>query len=680
MSEQDRGQSACCARSEMGIGGPSVAALLLLLFSLGAESSMTTPSTSKETSFVNAAEINREILSMSASRDAIRRKTKEAAGKLDQSKVTMVNADDMRDLENLEDVLSVVGYEPRRIGNVGKRKATDTFNNTVNDPGKYINSPRLVDLQNASFSDRVASRSKQDTQKAIDLRPKSPIEARLSRPRSPARRNEKTKLYSTRESSRKRATTRVRGEESATSTTENYPRQFAEVHGPTNNETGNKSRRLSWRTKLAKPLASNLAESRKGNLEKFVGEEAASDGIRNFGGRNIQGDDARIGQGNTFQHTGSSREDSKDSIRTSESDGAHNSPEIPEESGSFADLDNSSKKQATPSSFQPHRDVEIPVSNSRSNNYVYHPSSLSAEETQESVENGESTEGDGKYENQREGRQVGNHDLKSHENEREPEGVKKEEEEEEDTRHAEKYDVRAEDDVASDGSHDTERHEGAAGRGKFEKGGATEREEKHRESDDEKGEKGYESWHEQEKANKGHHDKEQRSNYYDEKDAKQKEQKEEGGYHEQHQEDEKGEKQAEFDEKGKHQKGYNTKGQHFVHKKDEFEKRTEFFDESHEDGDAESNGELYHEGKMSKGGDYKAGHHDAGDHEQMFGKKSEHEESDHHRDDKGHEVKEGEDSHHEQENMHGEKKSHRDGKEWTYKKSDGADEPDKKKH
>ena len=111
---------------------------------------------------------------------------------------------------------------------------------------------------------------------------------------------------------------------------------------------------------------------------------------------------------------------------------------------------------------------------------------------------------------------------------------------------------------------------------------------------------------------------------------------------------------------------------------DEFDKRTEFFDEFHEDGDAENDGEFHHERKMSKGGDYKAGHHDADDHEQMFGKKSEYEKSDHHRDDKGHEVKNGEDSHHEQGNMYGEKKSHRGGKEWTHKEGNGAD--DKKKH
>lgn len=67
--------------------------------------------------------------------------------------------------------------------------------------------------------------------------------------------------------------------------------------------------------------------------------------------------------------------------------------------------------------------------------------------------------------------------------------------------YAQKYDDRVEEDVATDGSHNNESHqsakEGAAsgdaggkgGEGKFEKGGATERKQEHRESDDEKGEK-----------------------------------------------------------------------------------------------------------------------------------------------------------------------------------------------
>ncbi|XP_060828950.1 putative uncharacterized protein DDB_G0281733 [Bombus pascuorum] len=300
-----------------------------------------------------------------------------------------------------------------------------------------------------------------------------------------------------------------------------------------------------------------------------------------------------------------------------------------------------------------------------------------------------------------EGHQTGNHDLQSHEYIRDSERVSKDVKDDSDGftkdednygQYAQKYDDRVEEDVATDGSHNNESHqsakEGAAsgdaggkgGEGKFEKGGATERKQEHRESDDEKGEKGYKSWHEEEKADKGHHDKERHSNYFDEKDGAKKDHKEEGEYHQEHDEGEKGEKKAAFDENGKHQKGYNTKGQHFVHKKDEFEKRTEFFDEFHEDGDMENDGEHYHEHKMSKGGHYKEGHHNKDDHEEMHGKKGKYEKGGHYDDDKGHKVKEGKDSHYEHENMYGKKKNHHDGKKWMYKKGDGGNGADKKGH
>ncbi|XP_071871823.1 uncharacterized protein [Bombus fervidus] len=301
----------------------------------------------------------------------------------------------------------------------------------------------------------------------------------------------------------------------------------------------------------------------------------------------------------------------------------------------------------------------------------------------------------GKYEIQGksdEGHQTGNHDLQSHEYIRDSERVSKDVKDDSDGftkdednygQYAQEYDDRVEEDVATDGSHNNESHqsakEGAAsgdaggkgGEGKFEKGGATERKQEHHESDDEKGEKGYKSWHEEEKADKGHHDKERHSNYFDEKAGAKKDHKEEGEYHQEHDEGEKGEKKAAFDENGKHQKGYNTKGQHFVHKKDEFEKRTEFFDEFHEDGDMENDGEHYHEHKMSKGGHYKEGHHNKDDHEEMHGKKGKYEKGGHYDDDKGHKVKEGKDSHYEHENMYGKKKNHHDGKKWMYKKGDG---------
>ncbi|XP_076681901.1 uncharacterized protein LOC143376005 [Andrena cerasifolii] len=235
-------------------------------------------------------------------------------------------------------------------------------------------------------------------------------------------------------------------------------------------------------------------------------------------------------------------------------------------------------------------------------------------------------------------------------------------------------------------SHEDEPHQGLTegaggdggkgnegGGGKFEKAEGAVREEGHEDTEGEKGQKGYKSWHEHEKANKGHHDKERKSNYYDEEDGKANEDKEEGGYHEEHQKGEMGEKKAEFDEKGEHQKGYSTKGQHFVHKKDEFEKRTEFFDESHDEDDHEKNGEFYQEHEMSKGGHEKVSHHDEADHEERYGKASKHEKGGHHHDNKGHKISAGHDRHYDHENTHGNKKSHHDGKKWAYKEGDNGD-------
>lgn len=183
------------------------------------------------------------------------------------------------------------------------------------------------------------------------------------------------------------------------------------------------------------------------------------------------------------------------------------------------------------------------ASNLHSNNYVYYPALLPTlapvnqpeqndAKTQENDEKDSREASDGvaeatniandksgnlkkggKYEIQRksdEDHQTENHDLQSHEYIRDSERVSKDvkdgsdgltKDEDSYGQYAQKYDDRVEEDVASDGSHNNESHqsakEGAAsgdaggkgGEGKFEKGGATERKQEHRESDDEKGEK-----------------------------------------------------------------------------------------------------------------------------------------------------------------------------------------------
>ncbi|CAL7938805.1 unnamed protein product [Xylocopa violacea] len=249
-------------------------------------------------------------------------------------------------------------------------------------------------------------------------------------------------------------------------------------------------------------------------------------------------------------------------------------------------------------------------------------------------------------------------------------------------------------DAQSDGTHDSESHQskhsakehagGGEGKGdsgpkKFEKGESMEMKEEHRETKSKIGEQGYKSWHEHAEANKGHQDKEKKSNYFDETDGEKKEHKEQAGYYNDHEEDEEGSKAAEFGEKGKHQKGYSTKGQHSVHKKDEFDKHTEFFDEFHEDGDMEKDGGFHQEQEMSKGGHHKVGHHDEADHDDKYGKESKYMKGGHHDGNKGHQVKEGKDTHFEHKDMHGEKEEFMGGKKWAYKTGDDGGDGGKKK-
>lgn len=55
-----------------------------------------------------------------------------------------------------------------------------------------------------------------------------------------------------------------------------------------------------------------------------------------------------------------------------------------------------------------------------------------------------------------------------------------------------------------------------------------------------------------------------------------------------------------FHEEGDHSKGHSTKGSHSIHKKDEFEKKTEFFEEDHEGGESEKHGGYSHSEEYKK--------------------------------------------------------------------------------
>lgn len=84
----------------------------------------------------NATKINDEILSLVESQNVSPEKNN-VRGRLDQrvdqSRIVLVNAGDVKGLENLKHVLSVVEYEPQKISKIGKRKIMGSYN--IN-PGK----------------------------------------------------------------------------------------------------------------------------------------------------------------------------------------------------------------------------------------------------------------------------------------------------------------------------------------------------------------------------------------------------------------------------------------------------------------------------------------------------------------------------------------------------------------
>ncbi|XP_078032682.1 uncharacterized protein LOC144467662 [Augochlora pura] len=97
---------------------------------------------------------------------------------------------------------------------------------------------------------------------------------------------------------------------------------------------------------------------------------------------------------------------------------------------------------------------------------------------------------------------------------------------------------------------------------------------------------------------------------------------------------------------------------------DEYEKKHDFYDEYHEDGENEKHGGYHHEHEGKKGGHQKMGHVDSGHNEHRRGKKKKHEEGRHHRNQKGRKLAEGHDSHHRHEKKYGRKGGHESGKKW----------------
>ena len=93
--------------------------------------------TQRETKFLNndnLRKINDEILMIAETQNVIPKKKNNDETldqRVDPSNIAMVNIDNLKDLENLEHVLSIVEYEPRKINKKEKRKIMDTFNDNL---------------------------------------------------------------------------------------------------------------------------------------------------------------------------------------------------------------------------------------------------------------------------------------------------------------------------------------------------------------------------------------------------------------------------------------------------------------------------------------------------------------------------------------------------------------------
>lgn len=93
--------------------------------------------TQRETKFLNGdnlRKINDEILMIAETRNVIPKKRNNDETldqRVDPSNIAMVNVDNLKDLENLEHVLSIVEYEPRKINKKEKRKIMDTFSDNL---------------------------------------------------------------------------------------------------------------------------------------------------------------------------------------------------------------------------------------------------------------------------------------------------------------------------------------------------------------------------------------------------------------------------------------------------------------------------------------------------------------------------------------------------------------------
>ncbi|XP_050355242.1 MATH and LRR domain-containing protein PFE0570w-like [Nymphalis io] len=199
-----------------------------------------------------------------------------------------------------------------------------------------------------------------------------------------------------------------------------------------------------------------------------------------------------------------------------------------------------------------------------------------------------------------------------------------------------------------------------------ETGGDKEHHSEHDEEHEEHGRKAYEGVHKDTKTNKGHHDKEEHLDKYDDHGGIDKRHHKEDDHYGSHHHEEHGKKHAKYEESGKHSKGHSTKGSHDIHKKDEYEKKVEFFEEEGDMGDEELDGGYHSDKEHSSGGHFKKDDLQAGYEVFAKGDRGDFAKGGHGHNHQGHGSSGGHDSHHKHGNRHFKAEGRDHGKKWVY--------------
>ncbi|XP_063384520.1 FK506-binding protein 5-like [Cydia fagiglandana] len=199
-----------------------------------------------------------------------------------------------------------------------------------------------------------------------------------------------------------------------------------------------------------------------------------------------------------------------------------------------------------------------------------------------------------------------------------------------------------------------------------EKAAGSEHHSSHEEEHEEHGKKAYEGLHKETKSKKGHHDKEDHLGKYEDRGGHNKEHHDESGHYGEHEHEEHGKKHAKYEESGKHSKGHSTKGSHDIHKKEEYEKKVEFFEEEGDSGEEEKHGGYHSEKKHGAGGHFKKGKLHNDHHENKKGESGHFIKGGHHFSHKGHKAADGHDGHGKHHGAHHHGGGHQSGKKWVY--------------